>query len=162
VQILGDGDVNMLVAASGNDVYVTGAAPGDLRTTRMFHSADGGATWLTPVVLPARGSTSAAQARQLLATGADVYLARIEFARPSVVEVLASHDHGATFSPPLTIASISNGAYSVELGLTCDGYRALWTARAQNPNSEVETYIVTSHDGGATIGEPYWLGGNTE
>jgi hypothetical protein len=143
------------VAASGGHVYVAG---GDSSAKYVRHSADDGVTFGAAITLP-NPVTGTMYAHDFIANGADVYMARWGASgQTAVLDVHASHDYGATYGGPARISSGTPYFASARLGLTCDGVRVLWLS--SQSNSELELYTAASHDGGATLSQPYWLGGN--
>ncbi len=144
------------MTASGGRVYITG---GDFRAKYVRRSDDDGVTFGDAVTLPG-GVSGTMYPQDFIANGADVYLARWLTSlnpTPPSVEVLSSHDYGATWGQPVTVSTASQWYELGRLGLTCDGVRAAWVWENQ---SEIQVYTAASHDGGATFESPYWLGGN--
>ncbi len=144
------------IAASGGRVYVTG---GNQQAKYVRRSDDDGVTFGAAVLLPG-GIGSTMYPHEFIASGADVYMTRWLSAAPvGRLEVLSSHDYGATWNPPAPLSTSTAYYMRGHVGLTCDGVRALWLFQS---NSVVQVYAAASHDGGATFGPAYWLGGNLE
>jgi hypothetical protein len=162
-----DYDAKIAMSADGSRIFVvwTEIAPATNFRLIITGSVDGGATWYPARIVDAWYDNDVAYAR----SSGEVFVAYSTgyyfLAPPSEIQVIASSDDGATFSPPVTVAAIRElpdgtqmiPTYPVRVATTADGeiVAVLHTEEPCRPagcgSAPFEIVLSVSEDGGASF-----------
>jgi hypothetical protein len=141
------------LAASGDRVYLTFAA-GD--TISAARSADGGATFATPVTLPPAGTLALGRRRgpRIAATPRAVLVAAIAGAKgggaDGDVVLYRSTDGGTTWAAPIVVNDVPAAAREGMHGLAANEAGVVAVAWLDLRQKGTRIYVAVSRDHGAT------------